>query len=54
MDDNKRLTDAVDLLLSMQNKDGGFASYEKRRGPFWLELFNSSHVFGTIHSIIKC
>ena len=43
---DRRLFDAVDVLLGMQNKDGGFASYEGRRGPFWLEKMNPSEVFG--------
>ncbi|KAG4301936.1 hypothetical protein PCK1_001912 [Pneumocystis canis] len=43
-----RLTDAVDVLLSLQNKDGGFASYELIRGPLYLESINPSEVFGNI------
>jgi lanosterol synthase len=30
----------------MQNRDGGFASYELVRGPSWLELLNPAEVFG--------
>ena len=30
----------------MQNRDGGFASYELVRGPGWLELLNPAEVFG--------
>jgi squalene cyclase len=30
----------------MQNRDGGFASYELVRGPNWLELLNPAEVFG--------
>jgi lanosterol synthase len=41
-----RLFDAVDTLLTMQNRDGGFASYELVRGPSWLELLNPAEVFG--------
>lgn len=41
-----RLFDAVDTLLTMQNPDGGFASYELVRGPSWLELLNPAEVFG--------
>jgi lanosterol synthase len=44
----QRLCDAVDVLLSMQNSDGGFASYEKIRGPEWLEWLNPAEVFGKI------
>ena len=45
---DSRLFDAVNVLLSMQNADGGFASYELVRGPRWFELFNSAEVFGNI------
>jgi lanosterol synthase len=30
----------------MQNRDGGFASYELVRGPSWLEWLNPAEVFG--------
>jgi lanosterol synthase len=40
------LFDAVDTLLTMQNRDGGFASYELVRGPGWLESLNPAEVFG--------
>ena len=30
----------------MQNRDGGFASYELVRGPSWLESLNPAEVFG--------
>jgi len=33
-------------LLSMKNSDGGFASYETKRGGVMLELLNPSEVFG--------
>ncbi|KAF8577070.1 terpene synthase [Ramaria rubella] len=45
---DERLYHAVDLLLSMQNSDGGFASYEKIRAPKALELINPAEVFGNI------
>jgi lanosterol synthase len=41
----------------MQNRDGGFASYETIRGPFWLEWINPAQVFGNImveHSYPEC
>ncbi|KAI1237003.1 hypothetical protein IHE44_0014254 [Lamprotornis superbus] len=34
-------------LLSMRNSDGGFATYETKRGGHLLELLNPSEVFGT-------
>lgn len=43
---DRRLEDCVDLLLTMQNPDGGFASYELVRGSTWLEWLNNSEVFG--------
>lgn len=42
----RRLCDAVDLMLSMQNWDGGFGSYGPAKGPQWLELLNPDCVFG--------
>nr|ALM02366.1 lanosterol synthase [Wolfiporia cocos]ALM02367.1 lanosterol synthase [Wolfiporia cocos]AVK93175.1 lanosterol synthase [Wolfiporia cocos] len=53
----RRLCDTVDLLLDMQNYDGGFASYEIIRGPKWLEYLNPAEVFGAImieHSYPEC
>ena len=43
----QRMHDAVDVMLGLQNPDGGFASYEVIRGPQWLELLNPAEVFGT-------
>jgi len=48
----RRLCDAVDVLLTMQNSNGGFASYEKIRGPAFLEWINPAEVFGA--SFQKC
>ncbi|WFD36580.1 lanosterol synthase [Malassezia cuniculi] len=44
----RRLRDAVDLLLTMQNPGGGFASYETINGPELLEALNPAEVFGRI------
>jgi squalene/oxidosqualene cyclase-like protein len=47
----------VGLLLSWQNDDGGWATYERQRGGSWLELFNPSQVFGEImvdYSYVEC
>lgn len=52
-----RIFSGIDILLGMQNDDKGFASYEKRRGPFWLEKLNPSEVFGEImvdYSYTEC
>ena len=40
------MCDAVDVMLTMQNPNGGFASYELIRGPKWLEYLNPAEVFG--------
>lgn len=53
----KRLYQAVNVILSYQNKDGGWATYENSRAPDWLELLNPSEVFGGImvdHSYTEC
>ena len=45
----ERLHDAIDVLLTMQNKrSGGFASYEPQRGSEYMELLNAAEVFGRI------
>jgi lanosterol synthase len=47
----------VDLLLSLQNADGGWATYERQRGGQWLERLNPSQVFGRImvdYSYVEC
>jgi 2,3-oxidosqualene cyclase len=52
-----RMADGVDLILSLQNADGGWATYERQRGPGWLELLNPSDVFGDImvdYSYVEC
>jgi squalene/oxidosqualene cyclase-like protein len=43
-----RLVDAVDLLLALQNADGGWPTYERIRGGRWLELLNASELFADI------
>ena len=45
---DKRQKDAVDTLLTMQNKSGGCASYEPTRGSEYLEWLNAAEVFGRI------
>jgi squalene/oxidosqualene cyclase-like protein len=42
------LADAVRLILSLQNPGGGWATYERQRGPAWLEAINPSQVFARI------
>nr|XP_033803079.1 lanosterol synthase isoform X2 [Geotrypetes seraphini] len=53
----ERLFDAVNVLLSMRNPDGGFATYETKRGGLLLELLNPSEVFGNImidYTYVEC
>ena len=45
---DSRLQDCVDTLLTMQNKDDGFESYEKARGSSNMELLNPAEVFDRI------
>jgi lanosterol synthase len=52
-----RIEDAVRFLVARQNADGGFGTYEPRRGPRWLEALNPSDMFRdcmTEHSYIEC
>jgi squalene/oxidosqualene cyclase-like protein len=55
--ERSRLDDAVELMLSLQNEDGGWATYELTRGPAWLELLNASDCFREImidYSYVEC
>ena len=45
----ERMRDAIDVLLTLQNKgSGGFASYELQRGSELMEYLNAAEVFGRI------
>ncbi|XP_024028379.1 cycloartenol synthase 2 [Morus notabilis] len=46
--ESKQLYDAVNVVLSLQNGDGGFATYELTRSYAWLELVNPAETFGDI------
>jgi lanosterol synthase len=53
----ERLAEAVRFILARQNRDGGFGTYERRRGPAWLEALNPSEMFGqcmTERSWVEC
>ncbi|MER5346729.1 squalene/phytoene synthase family protein [Streptomyces mirabilis] len=39
---------AIGYLLSTQNRDGGWPTYEQARGPAWLEKLNFSDVFDNL------
>ncbi|GAA2511949.1 prenyltransferase/squalene oxidase repeat-containing protein [Streptomyces gobitricini] len=40
-----RVGEAALFLLDRQNRDGGFGTYERRRGPRWLEALNPAEMF---------
>ena len=44
----ERLYNAVNVLLTLQNPGGGWATYERNRGYSWYEVLNPSEVFGDI------
>lgn len=53
----ERLNDAVNVILTLHNKDGGWATYENNRGARWYEMMNPSEVFGDImidYSYVEC
>ena len=52
-----RLSRAADFILSRQNRDGGFGSYDRARAPRWLERLNPAEMFTrcmTDQSYIEC
>lgn len=54
---DEALSEAVARILAWQNPDGGWASYERVRGPAWLEALNPSDVFADImieHPYTEC
>ncbi|CAH8267484.1 unnamed protein product [Arabidopsis lyrata] len=53
----EHLFDAVDFILSLQNNNGGFASYELTRSYPALEVINPSETFGDIiidYQYVEC
>lgn len=53
----ERVEAAVRFILSRQNQDGGFGTYEPRRGPSLLETINPSEMYGscmTERSYLEC
>ena len=55
--DERRLRQAAEFILSRQNADGGFGTYERRRAGRLLEMINPSEMFGqcmTELSYIEC
>ncbi|XVF47215.1 hypothetical protein PTKIN_Ptkin03bG0091400 [Pterospermum kingtungense] len=52
-----RFCEAVNVILSLQNKNGGFASYELTRSYAWLEIFNPAELFRDImidYQYVEC
>jgi lanosterol synthase len=53
----ERIGQAAGFILSRQNANGGFGTYERRRGSSWLEAVNPSEMFGqcmTERSYLEC
>ena len=51
------VADAARFVLTRQNRDGGWGSYERQRGGLFLELLNPSEMFGNCmveHSYVEC
>ncbi|KAJ9549344.1 hypothetical protein OSB04_021887 [Centaurea solstitialis] len=46
--DIMRLYDAINVILSLQNGDGSFATYELTRSYRWLEWINPVETFGDV------
>jgi cycloartenol synthase len=52
-----RLFDCVNIILSFQNRDGGWATYENTRGSRHLELLNPAETFSDImvdYTYVEC
>ncbi|KAI2778210.1 terpene synthase [Daldinia loculata] len=55
--ENQRIFDAVDTLLTYQNKSGACSSYEPTRGSELMEMLNAAEVFGKImveYDYVEC
>ncbi|XP_064402287.1 lanosterol synthase-like isoform X2 [Halichondria panicea] len=55
--EDDRLFDCVNVLLSMQNSNGGYSSYETKRAGAVVELLNPAEVFGDImvdYTYVEC
>ncbi|KAF2753859.1 putative squalene-hopene-cyclase [Pseudovirgaria hyperparasitica] len=45
---DSRLKEAVDLIMAMENRGGGFSSYEPIRAPSFMELFNVTEIYDNV------
>ncbi|KAJ8760087.1 hypothetical protein K2173_010943 [Erythroxylum novogranatense] len=53
----QRLHDAVNVILSMQAKNGGVTAWEDVRGPKWMEMFNPIEFAENVvleHEYVEC
>ncbi|CAN0864502.1 Beta-amyrin synthase [Linum grandiflorum] len=52
-----RLFDSINVLLSLQSKNGGLSGWEPAGGPEWLEVLNPTEFFEDIvveHEYVEC
>ncbi|XP_066350759.1 cycloartenol synthase 2-like isoform X4 [Miscanthus floridulus] len=52
-----RLYDAVNVLLSLQNPNGGYGTWELARTYPWMEIFNMTEIYADImveHQYVEC
>ncbi|WCJ36159.1 Cycloartenol synthase [Euphorbia peplus] len=55
--DATRLYDTVNVLLSLQNDDGGYSTFERIRTYKWVEFINRAETFGDLFldsSYVEC
>ncbi|KAL1205676.1 Beta-amyrin synthase [Cardamine amara subsp. amara] len=55
--DPERLYDSVNILLTLQSKNGGVSAWEPAGAPKWLELLNPTELFSDIvieHEYSEC
>ncbi|KAI5421263.1 hypothetical protein KIW84_044914 [Lathyrus oleraceus] len=55
--ETEQFCDAVNFILSLQNRNGGFASYELTRSYAWLEKLNPTETFEDIaidYQYVEC
>jgi len=51
---DSRLYQAVEFICSRQNPDGGFGTYERTRGPAWLERLNPTEMYAGCMTDFSC